>query len=218
MTSSTIHCCSCSYVQTCRTWSSRQLATTSRGTGLDWCGAQEARGVSPGVALPAGAEPRRIKVAGVGDPNLDYICIYPDSSLSSCSLAGTIEPVFSPTVSYSSWHNQLTRGSCWQSDSPAMRSTDALRTSRPTSSRGRRYPSYTHSELVLRDLQLSVAISIELRLADGSLKNWKCGQMPASTSRRLTRDQYLTKVCRCWEFAAETLPKSSHKSLITTDE
>jgi aconitate decarboxylase len=59
-----------------------------------------------------------------------------------------------------------------------------------------------------------VPISIEMRLVNGQIHNWKCEQMLASPSRRLTREQHLNKFRRCWEFAAEPLPDSSREALI----
>jgi len=59
-----------------------------------------------------------------------------------------------------------------------------------------------------------VPISIEMRLTNGQVHSWKCEQMLASPSRRLTREQHLAKFRRCWEFAAEPLPVSSREALI----
>ncbi|KAH8666444.1 MmgE/PrpD [Xylariales sp. PMI_506] len=59
-----------------------------------------------------------------------------------------------------------------------------------------------------------VPISVEMQLVDGHIKKWKCDQMLASPSRRLTRDQHLTKFRRCWQFSAEPLPEASRDALI----
>lgn len=59
-----------------------------------------------------------------------------------------------------------------------------------------------------------VPISIEMQLRTGELKRWKCDQMLASPSRRLTREQHLTKFRRCWEFSAEPLPDTARDALI----
>ncbi|MBE9605516.1 MmgE/PrpD family protein [Acetobacteraceae bacterium H6797] len=59
-----------------------------------------------------------------------------------------------------------------------------------------------------------VPISVELRLKNGELRQWRCEQMLASPSRRLTREQHLTKFRRCWEFAAEPLGEEAREKLI----
>ncbi|KAI1880798.1 hypothetical protein JX265_001038 [Neoarthrinium moseri] len=59
-----------------------------------------------------------------------------------------------------------------------------------------------------------VPISVELCSVDGEIKTWRCDQMLASPSRRLTREQHLAKFRRCWEFAAEPLPEASREALI----
>ncbi|KAK9425887.1 hypothetical protein SUNI508_12780 [Seiridium unicorne] len=61
-----------------------------------------------------------------------------------------------------------------------------------------------------------VPISVEMQLASGEVRNWRCDQMLASPSRRLTREQHLTKFRRCWEFAAEPLPDTAREALIAT--
>ncbi|RDW58512.1 hypothetical protein BP5796_12442 [Coleophoma crateriformis] len=65
-----------------------------------------------------------------------------------------------------------------------------------------------------KDPNALVPVSVEMLLVDGQVRNWKCEQMLASPTRRLTREQHLTKFRRCWEFAAEPLPDSSREALI----
>jgi 2-methylcitrate dehydratase PrpD len=57
-------------------------------------------------------------------------------------------------------------------------------------------------------------ISVELETSTGEKRTWKCDQMLASPSRRLTREQHLTKFRRCWEFAAEPLSIQAEERLI----
>ncbi|KAK5737810.1 hypothetical protein LTR17_006458 [Elasticomyces elasticus] len=59
-----------------------------------------------------------------------------------------------------------------------------------------------------------VPVSVEIELSDGSIRNWKCEQMLASPTRRLTREQHLTKFRRCWEFSAQILGTSRRDELI----
>lgn len=60
-----------------------------------------------------------------------------------------------------------------------------------------------------------VPVSIKMGLVGGEVRRWKCDQMLASPSRRLTREQHLTKFRRCWEFSAEPLPETARDSLIS---
>ncbi|MCQ4159191.1 MmgE/PrpD family protein [Roseomonas sp. GC11] len=59
-----------------------------------------------------------------------------------------------------------------------------------------------------------VPVSLELRLKTGEVRHWRCEQMLASPSRRLTREQHLTKFRRCWDFAAEPLGEAARDALI----
>ncbi|KAF2643772.1 MmgE/PrpD [Massarina eburnea CBS 473.64] len=59
-----------------------------------------------------------------------------------------------------------------------------------------------------------VPVSVEIETTDGETKKWKCEQMLASPSRRLSREQHLAKFRRCWEFAAEPLSKTARENLI----
>ncbi|KAF1999157.1 MmgE/PrpD [Amniculicola lignicola CBS 123094] len=59
-----------------------------------------------------------------------------------------------------------------------------------------------------------VPVSVEMETTGGEVKSWKCDQMLASPSRRLSREQHMTKFRRCWEFAAETLSDSARDELI----
>lgn len=61
-----------------------------------------------------------------------------------------------------------------------------------------------------------VPISVELETRQGEKRRWNCEQMLASPSRRLTRDQHLTKFRRCWEFAAQELSDEARDKLIKT--
>jgi len=59
-----------------------------------------------------------------------------------------------------------------------------------------------------------VPISVELETVHGEKKFWHCEQMLASPSRRLGREQHLTKFRRCWEFAADPLSIEARDKLI----
>jgi aconitate decarboxylase len=65
-----------------------------------------------------------------------------------------------------------------------------------------------------KDPNALVPVSVALETKDGEVKTWRCDQMLASPSRRLTREQHLTKFRRCWEFAAEPLGESAREMLI----
>lgn len=59
-----------------------------------------------------------------------------------------------------------------------------------------------------------VPIDVVLTLKNGEERRWHCDQMLASPSRRLTREQHLTKFRRCWDFAHAPLPESAREALI----
>jgi 2-methylcitrate dehydratase PrpD len=59
-----------------------------------------------------------------------------------------------------------------------------------------------------------VPIDVVLTLKNGEERRWHCDQMLASPSRRLTREQHLTKFRRCWEFAQAPLPERAREALI----
>ncbi|KAK5115812.1 hypothetical protein LTR85_009406 [Meristemomyces frigidus] len=59
-----------------------------------------------------------------------------------------------------------------------------------------------------------VPVSVELQSTDGQVRKWRCEQMLASPTRRLTREQHLTKFRRCWEFSAEDLGVERRERLI----
>lgn len=61
-----------------------------------------------------------------------------------------------------------------------------------------------------------VPITVELETTTGVHKSWRCDQMLASPSRRLSREAHLTKFRRCWEFAALPLPEEARESMIRT--
>ncbi|KAF3015878.1 hypothetical protein E8E14_008895 [Neopestalotiopsis sp. 37M] len=57
-------------------------------------------------------------------------------------------------------------------------------------------------------------VSVEMRLTSGEVKKWRCDQMLASPTRRLTREQHLAKFHRCWQFSAEPLSVAARDELI----
>jgi 2-methylcitrate dehydratase PrpD len=59
-----------------------------------------------------------------------------------------------------------------------------------------------------------VPVSVEMTLKGGEVRHWRCTEMLASPSRRLSRDQHLAKFRRCWEFAQAPLPEQSREALI----
>ncbi len=59
-----------------------------------------------------------------------------------------------------------------------------------------------------------VPVSVEMRLKNGHVRNWRCEQMLASPSRRLSREQYLTKYRRCWDFSSEPMRDQECEKLI----
>ncbi|KXJ90763.1 MmgE/PrpD [Microdochium bolleyi] len=60
-----------------------------------------------------------------------------------------------------------------------------------------------------------VPISVEMKVkGETHVRSWRCEQMLASPTRRLTREQHLTKFRRCWEFSAEPLPEKNRDKLI----
>jgi aconitate decarboxylase len=59
-----------------------------------------------------------------------------------------------------------------------------------------------------------VPISVEMETTDGETTKWRCDQMQASPSRRLSREAHLIKFRRCWEFSAEPLSEGARETLI----
>ena len=59
-----------------------------------------------------------------------------------------------------------------------------------------------------------VPVSVAMKLTSGEVRKWKCEQMLASPSRRLTREQRLTKFRRCLEFSARPMGTSQGTKLI----
>ncbi|KAH7029172.1 MmgE/PrpD family protein [Microdochium trichocladiopsis] len=60
-----------------------------------------------------------------------------------------------------------------------------------------------------------VPISVEMKVqGEAKARSWRCEQMLASPTRRLPREQHLTKFRRCWEFSAEPLPEKNRDRLI----
>lgn len=59
-----------------------------------------------------------------------------------------------------------------------------------------------------------VPVSVEMRLTSGEVRSWKCEQMLASPTRRLSRDKYLAKFRRCWDIAADGLSVAKREELI----
>jgi aconitate decarboxylase len=57
-------------------------------------------------------------------------------------------------------------------------------------------------------------VDVVVKLKDGRQFSWHCDAMLASPSRRLTREQHLTKFRRCWEFAESPLTDSARDTLI----
>jgi 2-methylcitrate dehydratase PrpD len=59
-----------------------------------------------------------------------------------------------------------------------------------------------------------VPVSTTIRLKGGETLSWNCTDMLASPTRRLTREQHLTKFRRCWEFAEASLGEAARDKLI----
>jgi 2-methylcitrate dehydratase PrpD len=59
-----------------------------------------------------------------------------------------------------------------------------------------------------------VPVDVSIRLIDGRVLDWHCEAMLASPTRRLTRDQHLTKFRRCCDFAHAPLPAAQQQALI----
>ena len=59
-----------------------------------------------------------------------------------------------------------------------------------------------------------VPVSTTIRLTGGEELMWNCTDMLASPTRRLTREQHLTKFRRCWQFAEAPLTDSARDRLV----
>lgn len=59
-----------------------------------------------------------------------------------------------------------------------------------------------------------VPVSVEMRLRNGEVRTWSVGQMLASPTRRLSREQHLAKFRRCWEFSASTITVDKSETLV----
>ena len=59
-----------------------------------------------------------------------------------------------------------------------------------------------------------VPVSTTIRLTGGEELIWNCTDMLASPTRRLTREQHLTKFRRCWQFAEAPLTDSARDRLV----
>jgi aconitate decarboxylase len=59
-----------------------------------------------------------------------------------------------------------------------------------------------------------VPVTVTIDLVGGEKLHWRCDAMLASPSRRLTREQHLTKFRRCWEFSEVPMPDSQRDLLI----
>jgi 2-methylcitrate dehydratase PrpD len=59
-----------------------------------------------------------------------------------------------------------------------------------------------------------VPVDVAIDLVGGERLHWRCDAMLASPTRRLTREQHLTKFRRCWEFAEAPMPDSQRDELI----
>ncbi len=59
-----------------------------------------------------------------------------------------------------------------------------------------------------------VPVSTTIKLTNGETLSWNCKDMLASPTRRLTREQHLTKFRRCWEFAEAPLTDAARDKLI----
>jgi 2-methylcitrate dehydratase PrpD len=59
-----------------------------------------------------------------------------------------------------------------------------------------------------------VPVSTTIRLTGGEELSWNCTDMLASPTRRLTREQHLTKFRRCWQFAEAPLTDSARDRLV----
>ena len=57
--------------------------------------------------------------------------------------------------------------------------------------------------------------SVEVRLTDGRILEWRCQVMLANPARPLTREAHLEKFRRCWAFAADPLPADAREALIS---
>jgi len=57
-------------------------------------------------------------------------------------------------------------------------------------------------------------VDVTIELTDGRTLRWHCDAMLASPTRRLTREQHLTKFHRCCDFAAAPMPTRQRDALI----
>ena len=56
--------------------------------------------------------------------------------------------------------------------------------------------------------------SVQVRLVDGRILQWRCDVMLANPARPLTREAHLAKFRRCWQFAADRLSDENRETLI----
>ena len=61
-----------------------------------------------------------------------------------------------------------------------------------------------------------VPVDVEITLKSGRTVAWHCDAMLASPTRRLTREQHLTKFRRCCDFAAAPMPERQRDALIAS--
>jgi aconitate decarboxylase len=59
-----------------------------------------------------------------------------------------------------------------------------------------------------------VPVEVTIALTTGQTLRWRCEAMLASPTRRLTREQHLTKFRRCWTFTHAPMPDSQRDTLI----
>lgn len=64
------------------------------------------------------------------------------------------------------------------------------------------------------DQNALLPVDVTIELTDGRTLRWHCDAMLASPTRRLTREQHLTKFHRCCDFAAAPMPTSQRDALI----
>ena len=57
-------------------------------------------------------------------------------------------------------------------------------------------------------------VDVEIKLTNGQTLTWHCDAMLASPTRRLTREQHLTKFRRCCDFASAPMPARQQDALI----
>jgi 2-methylcitrate dehydratase PrpD len=61
-----------------------------------------------------------------------------------------------------------------------------------------------------------VPVEVTIELTNGQTLHWRCEAMLASPTRRLAREQHLTKFRRCWQFAHDPMPETQRDALIDT--